>query len=71
MTTTTVFTIIGCHRQDPETLLLQGDDGYRYVWLSPFSEPALIEDDPSVTDWSLDGRDDGDADPFGPDDRPV
>lgn len=66
MSTPTVFAVIGCHRHDPEALLLQGDDGLHYVWTSPSSEPALIHGDRSSTDWSatwsFDHRDDSDGD---------
>ena len=69
MSTPTVFAVIGCHRHDPQALLLQGDDGLHYAWSSPLSEPALIQSDRPAhdwsTDWSLD-RQDGYDDPSSP-----
>ena len=60
MSTTTVFAVIGCHRQSPEDLLLQGDDGLRYAWSSPSSDPAPIADDDLERDWVFDQQDDED-----------
>lgn len=64
MSSTTVFAVIGCRRSDPQTLLLQGDDGSHYVWMSPSSEPALIDDELWATDWFLDQHNDQNDDPF-------
>lgn len=61
MSTTTVFAVIGCHRQSPDDLLLQGDDGLRYAWSSPASEPAPIDDDDLERDWLFDQQDDDDT----------
>ncbi|HEV2526940.1 MAG TPA: hypothetical protein VGT61_00600 [Thermomicrobiales bacterium] len=53
---TTVFAVIGAHRDDPDNLLLRGDDGRHYTWSSPDQEPAPWADDASEPDdmWQID-----------------
>ncbi len=52
----TIFAVIGSHRDDPEQLLLRGDDGRHYTWSSPEDDPApWADDDPEPDDtWQLD-----------------
>ncbi len=58
MSTTSIFAVIGCHRDRTEELLLQGGDGRRYAWPSPTSEPSPVDDDELETEWRIDGRTD-------------
>jgi hypothetical protein len=60
---TTIFAVIGSHRDDPDWLLLQGDDGRRYTWTSPESDPSPVDDHESDPDdpWQLDARADEDT----------
>ncbi len=48
---TNVYAVVGEHRQEPERLLLIGDDGRFYAYASSESEP--VETDPDE-DWRLD-----------------
>ena len=58
MTTTSIFAVIGCHRDRSDELLLRGEDGRWYAWASPASEPSPVEQDELETEWQIDGFDD-------------
>lgn len=45
---TNVFTCIGSHRDDPDCLLLLGDDGAYYAYPEPEEPPIPVEPSP---DW--------------------
>jgi hypothetical protein len=48
---TNVFSVIGQHRDEPDRLLLWGDDGRFYAWTTDLPEPIEIEPSP---DWTID-----------------
>ena len=48
---TTVFAVVGEHRDDPDRLLLLGDDGHYYGHHLPDGPTALVEPDER---WTLD-----------------
>ena len=55
---TTLFAVVGCHREDPDRLLLLGDDGRYYACHVPADPTGLVEarDD----EWALDPQIDQD-----------
>ena len=48
---TNVFAVVGEHRQEPERLLLLGDDGHYYQYAVPGGHPTEVE--PS-DEWEID-----------------
>lgn len=50
---TNVFAVVGEHRREPSRLLLLGDDGHVYAYLTPQGQPTEIE---PGDDWALDPR---------------
>ncbi len=58
MSTTSIFAVIGCHRDRTDELLLHGEDGRWYAWSSPASEPSPVDLDELETEWRIDGRTD-------------
>ena len=49
---TTLFAVVGCHREDPDRLLLLGDDGRHYASHLAEDPPAPVEADEG--EWALD-----------------
>ena len=49
---TNVFAVVGAHREQPDRLLLLGDDGHYYAYAAPGGQPTEV--DPSE-DWEFDG----------------
>jgi hypothetical protein len=43
---TNIFTCIGSHRDDPDCLLLLGDDGAYYAYPEPEEPPIPVEPSP-------------------------
>ncbi len=58
MTSTSIFAVIGCHRDRSYELLLQGEDGRWYAWASPTSEPTPVEEDEIESEWRIDSTND-------------
>ena len=56
---TTLFAVVGCHREDPDHLLLLGDDGHHYACHVP-DEP-VGPFDPNGGEWARDPQVDEDA----------
>ena len=50
---TNVFAVVGKHREEPDRLLLVGDDGHFYAYATTDAEPTEVE--PSE-EWELDGE---------------
>jgi hypothetical protein len=48
---TSVFAVVGQHREDPERLLLLGADGQHYALALPDGDPDPVQPD---EDWELD-----------------
>lgn len=63
MTSTSIFAVIGCHRDRSYELLLHGEDGRWYAWASPASEPTPVEEDELATEWMIDMTNDDASDP--------
>ncbi len=51
ITVTNVFAVVGEHRQEPERLLLLGDDGHYYAYATANGQPTEV--DPS-DEWQID-----------------
>ena len=62
---TNVFAVVGEHRDDPDRLLLLGDDGRYYAARSPDSQPTPVE---PTEEWTVDPHapDEAEAAPPGP-----
>jgi len=53
---TTVFAVVGEHRDDPDQWLLLGDDGHYYACPDPAAPPTPLSppDDVVPGEWTLD-----------------
>ena len=52
---TNVFEVVGEHREEPNRLLLRGEDGLYYAFATSDSQPVVVEQSNELErDWALD-----------------
>ena len=48
---TTVFSVVGEHRREPDRLLLLGDDGRYYAFTAKLAQPTTVK---ATDEWRID-----------------